>query len=82
MKKIIIALALAALTSAPAVAEPTERRPERPERTQKADRAPNPYSNAEQARKRRIREAVREANQPRPGVYRFKTIRDRAPDPE
>ena len=47
MKKIIIALALATLTSAPVVAEPAERRSERPERTQKADRAPNPYSNAE-----------------------------------
>lgn len=80
MKKIIIALALATLALSPAHADPAQRRQERPERTQRADRAPNPYSNAEQARRRRIREVVREVTEPRTGTYRFKALGKKKPD--
>lgn len=87
MKKILIAIALAVLVATPAYGEPTdrrqapsERRQESAQRVDRQDRAPNPYSNAEQARQRRIRDAIREADRPRRGTYQFKALRGRDPD--
>lgn len=86
MKKIIIGIAIAAFLAVPALGDNPERRPERPERPERSqrvergDRAPNPYSNVEQARKRRIRDAIREADRPRRGTYRFKSLSDRRPE--
>ena len=80
MKKIFIALVLATFLSTPAIGNDPERRQERPQRVERADRAPNPYSNVEQARQRRIRDAIREADRPRRGTYQFKAFRDRDPE--
>lgn len=80
MKKILIAIALAALVTTPAYGEPSERRQERSQRVEQRDRAPNPYSNAEQARQRRIRDAIREADRPRRGTYQFKALSGERPN--
>lgn len=80
MKKIFIALALAAFLSTPAIGNDADRRQDRPQRVERVDRAPNPYSNAEQARQRRIRDAIREADRPNRGTYRFKALGERRPE--
>lgn len=53
--------------------------PDREERVERRERAPSPYSNRTQARKREIREAVREATQDDTDHYRFRRVPPRKP---
>ena len=81
MKKIIIAIALGFALASPASGEePRRDRADRAERSERVDRAPNPYSNAEQAKRRRIRDSIREAQREDRGRYRFKSSQRRDPE--
>lgn len=84
MKNITLAIALAlAALAAPAAAEPDREdrrdRAEQRDREDKRDRTRTPYSNRSQFERRQIRDAIREADRPRRGTYRFRRARERNP---
>jgi len=84
MKNINIAIALTLATLAvPVSAEPDREdrrdRTEQRDRADKRERTRTPYSNRSQFERRQIRDAIREADRPRRGTYRFRRARERDP---
>lgn len=71
MKYLYVGLLLGSLWASPLSAEPTRENP----RTEREDRTASPYSNREQAKNRRYREAARQVVRDRePDHYRFRRV--------
>lgn len=76
MKLIYALLAAACVVATPAAANP----PEKEQRVEKRESERSPYSNRVQAKKRLIRDAIREARKEDKGVYRFRRAQKTDPD--